>query len=137
MIYYLGGPIRTNTPLLFAEDIEWRQKIKEISRARELKVRFADPASNDYTLVAEDVREAVIYRHDLQLMHMSTAGIFNLLALTTGYPCQGALFEIGFMTGQGRPCYCVASPKCQIRKHPMYQGVVWFSTLDELHEILM
>ena len=137
MIYYLGGPIRTNSPDLFAQDVEWRHQIKDVARIRELNVKFTDPAVNDYTLVDPTAQAGAIYRNDIQLMNLSTGGIFNLLALKTGYPCHGAIFEIGYLTGKGKPCYGIAEPKCPIRIHPMLQGVCWLPSLEAAFEILM
>lgn len=135
MKFYLGGPIRENNQKNYAYDVEWRSELKSLARAREASVSFNDPIQYD-GIIASALHGKVVFNRDKILMQTSDAGIFNLLPFSDGYPCIGALVEIGMMESMAKPCF-VVTDSSKLRHHPMLTNCVFFDSLELLHDALI
>lgn len=135
-IHYLGGPIRTSSPELYATDLDWREKIKQTARMKDAKVKFADPAACEDSTFSMKNRSTIIHHRDIALLNISHGGIFNLHAFDTGYPCVGAIFEIGYLSAQGKPCYAFAGQRSKLREHPMLAAVCFLEKMEEIYDII-
>lgn len=96
---YLAGAIRDDHP----EDIQWREQAID---ALEDQALFLNPlASKTYdnetktwTMSGIVPKASVIVPHDFWMVEHSDIIIFNLTALTQGYPNIGTLVEFGHAT---------------------------------------
>lgn len=135
MIWYLGGPIRRKTE--FEEyDKYWRDRLVRLVFNRGLKESFRDPMSFDGDFPSILQHNHVVGLRDRMLMDQCHAGIFNLLPFSDGYPCIGAIWEMGYMTAQNKPVFVASTGDCILRHHPMTFTAAYFDTMEELTDAL-
>lgn len=119
--YYLGGPIRENMP----EDVLWRSKIAE-------KYPVYDPILNNLiTITNEKVFNQSVFARDFMMIKKADGGIFNMLPFSTGYPCIGALIEIGMLLDQNKPVCVICDPRSGLTNHPMLVQTIKVATIEE------
>jgi hypothetical protein len=110
---YLAGAIRDGRP----DDIAWRERIiselgDKASWLNPLASKTYDPATKIWTMSGITPTASVIVPHDFWMVEHSDAIIFNLSALSEGYPNIGTLVEFGHATALNpRPLiYSVIDP---------------------------
>lgn len=96
---YLAGAIRDNHP----EDISWRERVinelgDKATWLNPLAGKTFDPESKLWTMSGILPVASVIVPHDFWMVEHSDAIIFNLKAMSEGYPNIGTLVEFGHAT---------------------------------------
>lgn len=111
---YLAGAIRDGRQ----DDIQWREDVIDALSYRAvflnpLASKTYDPETKNWTMSGIVPKASVIVPHDFWMVEHSDAIIFNLSALSEGYPNIGTLVEFGHATALNpRPLiYSVIDPK--------------------------
>lgn len=134
---YLGGAIRRGkNNQVHRQDREWREHLAAIFNEANLVawdplLENADVVdhwvSDNHTWTSEMTR--TVYENDVRGMNQCFVGVFDLRALDDGYPCQGSLFEVGYMTAKQKYVIIATNDKI-LRNNPMYAGCEFVSHPD-------
>lgn len=100
---YLAGAIRDDRP----DDIQWRERVitevgDKATWLNPLASKTFSPETKAWSMSGVKPVASVIVPHDFWMVEHSDIIIFNLSALTEGYPNIGTLVEFGHATGLPR-----------------------------------
>ena len=126
---YLGGGIRRSEDNEVDErDSSWR--LLSSSQFAAYQIGSFDPLIANADVVDHWKKDnfdwtpemtKAVYDNDVKGMNECQVGVFDLRSLDDDYPNQGSIFEIGYLTAQGK-YVIIATDNESIRANPMFAG---------------